>query len=244
MSVAAHGRAASHEASPLHVYSRRNPQKPAPPVTRRVAGQAARATAALPSGLPAGETRTGAQADAAQAPVSFRLAVRRDVAAIHALITAHVAEGHLLPRGRADISRHVGRFVVATQLGRIVACADLAPIGRTVAELRSVVVDARARSAGVGTRLIDLLAKRAASEGRHTLCAFTHAPQYFVDKGFTVVPHGAVPEKIEADCRTCSQFGRCGQSAVVLPLSAEGRAVAAQAAAAQGARPQVSLRHV
>jgi hypothetical protein len=27
-----------------------------------------------------------------------------------------------------------------------------------------------------------------------------------------------VPEKIEADCRTCTQFRRCGQYAVMLPL--------------------------
>jgi N-acetylglutamate synthase-like GNAT family acetyltransferase len=179
--------------------------------------------------------RRAPAAGAAQAPVSFRLAVRRDVPVIHALISAHVAEGHLLPRSRADVARHVDRFVVATQHGRIVACADLAPIGPTVAELRSLVVDASARSAGVATRLIDQLAKRAASEGRETICAFTHTPQYFVDKGFTVVAHSEVPQKIEADCRTCAQFGRCGQSAVILPLCATGRAAASQ---------QVPARHV
>lgn len=210
--------------APLRLYGRRAADAEA---SRAVPGQA-------PAAPPA--TTTGA----AHAAVSFRLAVRADVPAIHALVAAHVAEGHLLPRSRADIARHAARFVVATQRGRIVACADLAPLGPGVAELRSLVVDASARSAGVATRLIDQLAKRAASEGRHTICAFTHAPQYFVDKGFTVVSHADVPEKIEADCRTCAQVGRCGQSAVILPLSAAGRTASAPASADS----QVSPRHV
>jgi amino-acid N-acetyltransferase len=173
--------------------------------------------------------RAHAAGDAAARPaVSFRLATRGDVDAIHALIEAHLSEGHLLPRSRADVAHHVGRFVVATQAGRLVACADLAPIGPTVVELRSLVVDASARSAGVATRLIDMLARRAAADGRHTMCAFTHAPQYFVEKGFSVVPHSQVPEKVEADCRRCPQFGHCGQSAVTLPLPGNDRSAATQ----------------
>jgi hypothetical protein len=34
------------------------------------------------------------------------------------------------------------------------------------------------------------------------------------------VPHTWLPEKIEADCRACAQFRRCGQYAVMLPLVA------------------------
>jgi hypothetical protein len=36
--------------------------------------------------------------------------------------------------------------------------------------------------------------------------------------GFSIVPHTWVPEKIARDCTTCSQFRRCGQHALVLPL--------------------------
>jgi hypothetical protein len=30
--------------------------------------------------------------------------------------------------------------------------------------------------------------------------------------------HVWIPEQIESDCRTCAQFRRCGQYAVMLPL--------------------------
>jgi hypothetical protein len=37
--------------------------------------------------------------------------------------------------------------------------------------------------------------------------------------GFSIVPHPWIPEKIEADCRTCPLFRHCGQYAVTLPLA-------------------------
>jgi amino-acid N-acetyltransferase len=147
-----------------------------------------------------------------------RAASVNDVDAIHQLIDEHVAEGHLLPRRREEIAVHASRFIVAIAGRRIVACADLAPLSRTVAEVRSLVVSEAARSRGVGRRLVDALATRAADAGFQTLCAFTHAAGYFVQMGFSIVPHTWLPEKIDADCRSCAQFRTCGQYAVMLPV--------------------------
>jgi amino-acid N-acetyltransferase len=147
-----------------------------------------------------------------------RAATAHDVDAIHELIETHVAEGHLLPRRREEIAAHASRFIVAIAGRRVVACADLAPLSGTVAEVRSLVVSDAARSRGVGRRLVDELTARAAAAGFQTLCAFTHAAGYFVQMGFSIVPHTWLPEKIEADCRSCAQFRSCGQYAVMLPL--------------------------
>jgi amino-acid N-acetyltransferase len=148
----------------------------------------------------------------------IRAATADDVDAIYELIEEHVAEGHLLPRRREEIAVHVTRFIVAMAGRRIVACADLAPLSRTVAEVRSLVVSDHVRSRGVGRRLVDELASRAAASGFQTLCAFTHLAGYFVQMGFSIVPHTWLPEKIEADCQSCAQFRTCGQYAVMLPL--------------------------
>jgi len=147
-----------------------------------------------------------------------RAATFADADAIHALIDDHMAEGHLLPRTIEEIASHAPRFLVAVQGGRIVACADLASLSRRVAEVRSLVVASESRSCGLGRRLVDELARRASAAGFETLCAFTHAPRYFVQMGFSIVPHVWLPEKIEADCRSCAQFRTCGQYAVMLPL--------------------------
>ena len=151
--------------------------------------------------------------------IAIRPATADDADAIHALIAEHLEDGHLLPRQHGEILIHAHRFVVGLDGDRIVACADLAPLSRTVAEVRSLVVTDDARSLGTGRRLIDALVQRATAAGFDKLCAFTHAAGYFVQLGFSIVPHVWLPEKIQTDCSTCPQFRRCGQYAVMLTLT-------------------------
>lgn len=157
--------------------------------------------------------------------VTLRHATAADAPAIHALIEAHLAEGHLLPRSLAELRVHAPRFLVAvartarrSTAERIVACAELAPLSASVAEVRSLVVDQPARSRGIGRRLVDELRRSAMREEFDRLCAFTHDAAYFVRKGFSIVPHEWVPEKIARDCSGCALFRTCGQHAVMLSL--------------------------
>ena|SRR5688572_2617482 len=155
--------------------------------------------------------------------LTLRQATGDDAPAIHELIVSHLAEGRLLPRQLGEIAVHAHRFVVAVDddpgSGRLIGCVDLAPLSRTVAEVRSLVVSEDARSSGIGRRLIDAAVARAGRAGFERLCAFTHAPSYFVQLGFSLVPHEWLPEKIQTDCGTCAMFRRCQQYAVVLPLA-------------------------
>jgi amino-acid N-acetyltransferase len=153
------------------------------------------------------------------APPAVRPATAADAEAIHALICNHVEEGRLLPRHLGEIAVHAHRFVVAVDGDCVVGCVDLAPLSRTVAELRSLVVSENARTRGAGRRLVDEAVAGATAAGFDRLCAFTHTPAYFVRLGFSIVPHVWLPEKIDTDCRTCSQFRRCGQHAVTLTLN-------------------------
>lgn len=145
----------------------------------------------------------------------LREACTEDAASIHALIVEHQAEGRLLPRELVEIATHTHRFVVAEQDGHLIACAELAPLSRSVAEVRSLVVSADARTLGLGSRMLDELMDRAVAAGFEKLCAFTHSPAYFVRRGFSIVPHVWIPEKIVTDCHRCPLFRRCGQYALV-----------------------------
>lgn len=141
-----------------------------------------------------------------------------DLPVLYALIADNLEAGHLLPRTLEDLDRHAHRFVVADSDQGVVACAELAPIGATVAEVRSLVVREDFRGRQIGPSLIDRIAGDAAARGFSTLCAFTHDPSHFVRLGFTIVPHTWVPEKIAHDCTSCALFRRCGQYAVTLTL--------------------------
>jgi N-acetylglutamate synthase-like GNAT family acetyltransferase len=176
--------------------------------------------------------------------VTFRRAGSNDAPAIHRLIVENLEVGHLLPRSLEDVTVNAPRFLVAESDGQVVGCAELAPLSAGVAEVRSLVVDQHARGRHIGPQLVAQLASLGESKGFSTLCAFTHDPSHFVRLGFTIVPHMWVPEKIERDCRTCSQFRKCGQYAVTLPLRS-GALIGPQqpAAVIYGGRAVAGRRH-
>jgi amino-acid N-acetyltransferase len=165
-------------------------------------------------------TVTGRPAAIVPARVVVRSAVTADAEAIHRLIIKHAVEGRLLARSRDEVGAHIDRFVVAAEANRVVGCVDLAPLSASIAEVRSLVVDSAARANGIGRKLLDQLQTRAAAAGFDVLCAFTHSPGYFVNAGFSIVPHAWLPEKIHRDCQSCSLFRRCGQYAMALTLGA------------------------
>lgn len=152
--------------------------------------------------------------------VVIRTATAADAPALHALITAHQSEGHLLPRDLDDVRRRASRFVVCDAAGTVTACAELAPLSSTAAEIRSLVVSRDYRRVGIAARLINELRKRALSEGFRSICAFTHDARFFVRQNFSIVPHVWLREKIVKDCLTCPLFKSCGQYAMLLPLHA------------------------
>ena len=165
---------------------------------------------------------SGRALKAAKPQIAIRPATAADAPALHALIAAHLEEGRLLPRTLDELGIHAPRFVIAvdtTSDGRVVGCAELAPLSQAVAEVRSLVVSRDARRHGLGIRMVEDLAARARRDGFTRLCAFAHDPAFFVRRGFSIVPHTWVPEKIAHDCNSCPLFRNCGQYAIVLELS-------------------------
>ncbi len=147
---------------------------------------------------------------------AVREATAADAPAIHQLIMDNLQVGYLLPRSLADVTVRASRFaVVVSGEGAVLACGELAPLGASVAEVRSLVVREDARGGGLGHVIVDELRRRARAGRYRTLCAFTHDPRFFVRFGFSIVPHTWLPEKVAADCWSCDRFQRCGQYAVV-----------------------------
>jgi amino-acid N-acetyltransferase len=153
-----------------------------------------------------------------RARVTLRSADAADAKKLHAIITTNLEEGHLLPRTLSELTVRAGRFVVAIRGRKLIGCAELAPLSAHVAEVRSLAVDKSARGGRVGVMIVDELRRRARREGFEKLCAFTHAPSYFIHMGFSIVPHLWLTEKIYTDCVKCPHFRQCGQYAMVVPL--------------------------
>ena len=150
--------------------------------------------------------------------ITLRTGETADARKLFALIQANLEEGHLLPRTLGELTVHANRFVVAVKARKIIGCAELAPLSPHVAEVRSLAVDGAARGSRIGVTIVDELRRRARRESFEKLCAFTHAPSYFINMGFSIVPHLWLAEKVFTDCVKCPQFRQCGQYAMVVPL--------------------------
>jgi len=157
--------------------------------------------------------------------ITVRIADATQAPKLYSLISANLAEGHLLPRSLPELTVHADRFVVAMSGRTILGCAELAPLSPQLAEVRSLAVSDSSRSAGIGGMLVNELRQRARRDGYDKLCAFTHAPGYFIAMGFSIVPHLWLSEKVFTDCVKCPLFRRCGQYAMVVPIDAASDAV-------------------
>ena len=150
--------------------------------------------------------------------VTIRPALANDATRVYELIKDNVKTGHLLARAMEEGTLHVPRFFVATKNNKVIGCAELTRLSKTVAEVRSLVVDTEHRNIGIGSHLLSALVTQAVSLRVPRVCAFTHQARPFIHAGFSVVPHPWVPEKIISDCQECDLFRRCHQFAVVLDL--------------------------
>jgi amino-acid N-acetyltransferase len=150
--------------------------------------------------------------------VTLRAASSADARALYRLISSNIAAGHLLPRRLDEITVHASRFVVAVCRRTIIGCAELAPLSGQLAEVRSLAVEDSARGQRIGTQLVAEIHLRARRAGYERLCVLTHAPAYFLNFGFSIVPHLWVQEKVFTDCVNCPKFRTCGQFAMVVPL--------------------------
>jgi N-acetylglutamate synthase-like GNAT family acetyltransferase len=144
-----------------------------------------------------------------------------DAAAIHALIAHYAAQGLLLPRAVDEIRANIGHFIVQEDGHRVVSCLSLESYGADLAEIRSIAVNPENRGQGLGARLIAFALAEARRRGIARVLAVTHAPQFFERQGFTAAAPQSLTEKIERDCRTCSQQRTCKLVAAIATVIPE-----------------------
>jgi amino-acid N-acetyltransferase len=144
-----------------------------------------------------------------------------DAAAIHALIAHYAARGLLLPRDAEEIRANIGHFIVQEESRRLISCLSLESYGADFAEIRSIAVHPENRGQGLGARLIASALNEARRCGIARVFAVTHAPKFFERQGFIAAARQSLAEKIERDCRACSQQRTCKLVAVIATVIPE-----------------------
>jgi amino-acid N-acetyltransferase len=175
------------------------------------------------------ETRAASPAATAsreETPVAWNgpdgIVIRRahlsDVTSVAGLMSAHVADGTLLPRPVSELYQCVREFVVAEEKGSVVGCASLRLLWEDMGEVRSLVVKPDHAGRGIGLRLVAAVLDSARALGVPRVIALTREVPFFEKAGFTVVSREKLPRKVWTDCVRCPKRHACDEVAVVVDL--------------------------
>lgn len=150
--------------------------------------------------------------------LTVRKAVMHDIPAILALINGYAAKGVMLPRTEFEMSESIRDFTVVMLGDELLGSGALHFYTPTIGEIRSLAVDERAKTHGVGRRLVETLVKEAQDYELDAVFAFTYVVEFFNKVGFRVVERGVLPLKAWKDCLRCAKFQACDEIAVLRVL--------------------------
>ena len=150
-----------------------------------------------------------------------RRAIISDAPAIYALIEHFAGLGLLLPRAEEEIRRNISHFLVHKIKDRVVSCVALETYGPDLAEIRSLAVAPEIHGRGMGARLLEFALAEARRREITRVFAVTHAPEFFLHRGFAAASRQSLTEKIERDCRACPKRRSCKLVAVVATVIPE-----------------------
>lgn len=145
----------------------------------------------------------------------IRKAAMRDIAPLLELINGYAAKGIMLPRTEFELSENIRDFSVAYSADRLAGCGALHFYTPTMGEIRSLAVDERAKTHGVGRRIVEALLDEATAHSLDAVFAFTYVPDFFRKVGFEEVERGELPLKAWKDCLRCPKFQCCDEIAVL-----------------------------
>lgn len=147
-----------------------------------------------------------------------RKARTTDVPAIARLIGVYADTGDLLPLAPHELYGRIEDFYVCEHDGQIVGVCSLFVYGPDLAEIRSLAVWPECEGKGMGRALTEACIASAKARPIRRVFALTYKPGFFERLGFRVVDRLALPEKVWKDCRRCSKWDYCDETAVLLEV--------------------------
>ena len=170
---------------------------------------------------------SGLRADAfvesstARGRLVVRKAVMHDIPPILDLINGYAAKGLMLPRTEFEVSEAIRDFTAVSLDDELLGCGALHFYSPTLGEIRSLAVHERAKTQGVGRKLVEALVDEAQEYELEAVFAFTYVVEFFRKVGFHEVERGALPLKAWKDCVRCPKFQACDEIAVLRFLRLE-----------------------
>lgn len=150
--------------------------------------------------------------------ITLRRGNLKDVSPLLALINGYASQQIMLPRTGFEMAENIRDFVVAYSGNTLRGCGALHFYSPVSAEIRSLAVDPRWKSGGIGRTIIEELEREARDNDLESMFAFTYVPGFFRKLGFEIVEREELPLKAWKDCLKCPKFQCCDEIAMVKTL--------------------------
>lgn len=129
-----------------------------------------------------------------------RPAITADVLPIRELVENYAGDGpRLLRKNTVTLYEDVQEFFIAEQDGKIVGCGALHVMWHDLGEIRTVAVDPTCKGQGIGSQIMNALAKRAVELGLSKLFCLTFETKFFAGHGFETIEESPVDASTYAE---------------------------------------------
>lgn len=145
----------------------------------------------------------------------IRKAIIKDVKAMQKLINHYAQADLMLPRSLNELYENIRDFWVFLHKNRVVGCAGLHITWNNLGEIKSLAVDSKFSSKGIGSALVLKTLEEAASLGVKDIFVLTYAPKFFKRFGFKQISKKKLPQKIWVECLNCPKFPDCKEVALI-----------------------------
>ncbi len=149
----------------------------------------------------------------------IRKAKISEAQAIHRLVNEYADQDLMLPISLSQVYEHIRDYFVVEENNRIVGCCGLKIVWEDLAEIRSLAVSKDASNKGYGKSLVKKALEEAAGLGIKEVFCLTTNPSFFEKLGFKIIDKSQLPQKIWADCISCSKFPYCDEVALIFKIS-------------------------
>lgn len=149
-------------------------------------------------------------------PLTYRKATLLDIPAMQVLVAPEVESGVILKRNNDEVATNIRSYQLAFEYGKLVGFCALHIHTTTLAEVRSLIVDASVRGTGIGTGLVKRALDEAKELGLKEVLVLTYHQAFFEHLDFKEIPKESLPEhKIWADCINCKHFPVCNEVSLI-----------------------------
>jgi len=145
----------------------------------------------------------------------------QDIPNMQRLVKKEVEEGIILHRSDDEVATNIRSYTIARlkESKELIGYVALHIHSRRLAEIRSLVVDARYRNKRVGSNLVEYAIEEGQKLGVEEVLTLTYMGSFFQKLGFVEIPKETIPEhKIWADCIKCKYFPVCNEISLVKKL--------------------------